>query len=86
LRSVKNNTVQEGDISHVQYVLATALIVGCTLPAFAEKGFYIVRGADNKCMVVETAPSATDTTVTRVGKNVYVTREVADTDMAVVCK
>jgi hypothetical protein len=26
------------------------------------------------------------TTVTRVGKNVYVTREEADQDMAVVCK
>ena len=68
------------------YVLATALIVGCTLPAFAEKGFYIVRGPDKKCTVVETAPSATETTVTRVGKNVYVTREEADQDMAVVCK
>ena len=55
-----------------KYVLATALIIGCTLPAFAEKGFYIVRGPDKKCMVVETAPSATETTVTRVGKNVYV--------------
>ena len=69
-----------------KYVLATALIIGCTLPAFAEKGFYIVRGPYKKCTVVETAPSATETTVTRVGKNVYVTREEADTDMAVVCK
>ena len=41
-----------------KYVLATALIVGFALPAFAEKGFYIVRGSDNKCTVVETAPSA----------------------------
>jgi hypothetical protein len=57
-----------------KYVLAAALIVGCTLPAFAEKGFYIVRGPDKKCMVVETPP--TETTV-RVGKNVYVTREEA---------
>ena len=31
-----------------KYVLATALIVGCTLPAFAEKGFYIVRGPDKE--------------------------------------
>jgi hypothetical protein len=30
--------------------------------------------------------SATETTVTRVGKNAYVTREEADADMAVVCK
>ena len=29
---------------------------------------------------------ATETTVTRVGKNIYVTREEAETDLAVVCK
>ena len=48
-----------------KYLVAAALIVGCTLPAFAEKGFYIVRGPDKKCVVVDTAP---ETTVTRVGK------------------
>ena len=69
-----------------KYVLTAALIVGCTLPAFAEKGFYIVRGPDKKCVVVDVAPAATETTVTRVGKNVYVTREEAEADMAVVCK
>jgi hypothetical protein len=69
-----------------KYVLAAALIIGCTLPAFAEKGFYVVRGPDNKCKVVDVAPSTTETTVTRVGKNVYVTRDEAEADMAVVCK
>ena len=39
-----------------KYVVAAALIVGCTLPAFAAKGFYIVRGPDKKCMVVDMAP------------------------------
>jgi hypothetical protein len=67
-----------------RYVLAAALIVGCTLPAFAEKkGFYIVRGPDKKCMVVETPP--TDITV-RIGKDVYTTQEEAEADVAVVCK
>ena len=69
-----------------KYVLTVALIIGCTLPAFAEKGFYIVRGADKKCTVVDTAPGATQTTVTRVGKNTYVTRQEAEADIAVVCK
>ena len=69
-----------------KYALVAALIVGSTLPAFAEKGFYIVRGPDKKCIVVDAAPSATETTVTRVGKNVYVTREEANADLAVVCK
>ena len=40
-----------------KYVVAAALIVGCTLPAFAAKGFYIVRGPDKKCTVVDVAPS-----------------------------
>jgi hypothetical protein len=29
-------------------------------------GFYIVRGPDKKCVVIDTAP---ETTITRVGKN-----------------
>ena len=70
-----------------KYVLAAALIVGCTLPAFAaEKGFYIVRGPDKKCIVVDVAPGATETKVERIGKDVYVTREEAEADVAVVCK
>ena len=42
--------------------------------------------SDKKCVVVETEPMATETTVTRVGKNIYVTREEAEADLAVVCK
>jgi hypothetical protein len=32
-----------------KYARAAALLVGCTFPAFAEKGFYVVRGPDRKC-------------------------------------
>jgi hypothetical protein len=71
---------------YLRHALVLALIVGCTAPAFAGKGFYIVRGPDKKCTVVETEPMATETTVTRVGKDVYVTREEAEADVAVVCK
>jgi hypothetical protein len=71
---------------YLKQALALALIVGCAAPAFAAKGFWVVRGADKKCVVVETEPMATDTTVTRVGKNIYVTREEAEADLAVVCK
>jgi hypothetical protein len=69
-----------------RYVLIAVLIAGCAFPAFAAKEFYIVRGSDNKCKVVDVAPSATDTTVTRIGKKTYVTREEADADVAVLCK
>jgi hypothetical protein len=41
---------------------------------------------DKKCAVVDTEPMATETTVTRVGKNICVTREEAEADLAVVCK
>ena len=50
------------------------------------KGFWIARGPDKKCVVVETEPMATETTVTRVGKDVYVTRDEAESDLAVVCQ
>jgi hypothetical protein len=69
-----------------RYALVFALTVACAAPAFAAKGFWIVRGPDKKCVVVETEPSATETTVTKVGKDVYVTREEAEADVAVVCK
>jgi hypothetical protein len=71
---------------YARYALALAVILGSVAPAFAAKAFYIVRGPDKKCTVVETEPSATETTVTRVGKDVYVTREEAEADLAVVCK
>jgi hypothetical protein len=71
---------------YLRHALTVALIVGCAAPAFAGKGFYIVRDPDKKCTVVETAPMATETTVTKIGKDVYVTREEAEADVAVVCK
>jgi hypothetical protein len=71
---------------YLKYALAGAVIVAATAPALAAKEFYIVRGPDKKCVVVETAPSATETTITKVGKDVYVTREEAEADVAVVCK
>jgi hypothetical protein len=69
-----------------RYAVTAALLLGFSAPLLAAEGFYIVRGPDRKCKVVATAPSATETTVTRVGKNMYVSREEADADMAVVCK
>jgi len=63
-----------------------ALIFAMASPAFAAKGFWVVRGPDKKVHSGRTEPSATETTVTRVGKNFYVTREEAESGMAVVCK
>lgn len=71
---------------YLRYALAAALIVSSAAPAFAAKGFWIVRGPDKECTVVEKEPSATETTITKVGKDVYVTREEAEADVAVVCE
>jgi hypothetical protein len=71
---------------YLRQVLAVAFVVGFAASAFAAQGFWIVRGPDKTCVVVETEPKATETTVTRVGKDVYVTREEAEADLAVVCK
>ena len=67
----------------LKYVLPVALLVGATAPAFAAE-FYIVRGSDQKCRIVETRP--TDKTITIVGDKAYVTRDEATKQMAVVCK
>ena len=67
----------------IKYVLSTALLLGATAPAFAAE-FYIVRGPDKKCQIVETRP--TDKTIVVVGDKTYVTRDEATKQMAVVCK
>jgi hypothetical protein len=51
-------------------------------PAFAN--WWIVRAADEKCLVVDIEPSGND--VTKVGKDVYQTREQAEADVKGLCK
>ena len=65
-----------------KYILALALSVGVVSPALAD--FYIVRGADKKCKVVETRP--TDKTVVVIGDKAYVTKAEAEKQVTVVCK
>jgi hypothetical protein len=60
------------------------VVLGFAAPAFAAEGYWIVRGADDECTVVETEPVESGT-ITKVGKDVYVTREEAEADIAVVC-
>jgi len=67
----------------IKYVLSTALLLGATAPAFAAE-FYIVRGPDKKCQIVETRP--TYKTMVVIGNKAYVTREEAQKQLAVVCK
>jgi hypothetical protein len=46
--------------------------------------YYIVRGPDKKCRVVEKRP--TEKTITVIGDRAYVTREEATKQVTVVCK
>ena len=65
-----------------KYILALALSVGVVSPALAD--FYIVRGPDKTCKVVETRP--TDKTIVVIGDKAYVTKAEAEKQVTVVCK
>jgi hypothetical protein len=67
----------------LKYLLAASIVVGSVAPALAAE-YFIVRGPDKKCKVVETRP--TDKTVTVIGDKAYVTKEEATKQVAVVCK
>jgi len=67
----------------LKYVLAASIVVGSVAPALAAE-YFIVRGADKKCKVVETRPA--DKTVVVMGDKAYVTRDEATKQLAVVCK
>lgn len=64
-------------------IISMALIFAATAPAFSAE-YFIVRGPDKKCKVVETRP--TDKTVVVVGDKAFVTRDEADRQVKVVCK
>lgn len=66
-----------------KYVLPLALLLGATAPAFAAE-YFIVRGPDQKCKVVQTRP--TDKTITVIGDKAYVSESEAQKQVAVVCK
>jgi hypothetical protein len=64
-------------------LLALAVIAGMSVPAFSEE-YYVVRGPDKKCKVVETKPA--DTTIVQVGPMAFVSRDKAESEMRVLCK
>ena len=65
------------------------LLIGVLMLAFADPAlanWWIVRAADEKCLVVDMEPSGNDKNVTKVGKDVYQTREQAEADVKKFCK
>jgi hypothetical protein len=67
---------------YYKFLLATLILLAFADPAFAN--WWIVRSADEKCLVVDIEPSGKD--VTKVGNDVYQTREEAEADVKGLCK
>jgi hypothetical protein len=65
-----------------KFPVLTVILFALADPAFAN--WWIVRAADEKCLVVDIEPSGKD--VTKVGKDVYQTREQAEADVKGLCK
>ena len=63
----------------LKYVLAGSLMVAFAVPAVAADEYYIVRGPDKKCTVVDTKPTTTTTTI--VGNGTYKTKTEAEAGM-----
>ena len=67
----------------LKYALLAVGAVAVASPAFAQE-YFIVRGPDKSCRVVETRP--TEKTVVVLGDRAYVTRDEAERQVKVVCK
>ena len=61
-----------------------ALLLALPSPALAN--WWIVRSSDKKCLVVDIEPTGKDKRVTKIGKEVYLTREEAEADVMRLCK
>ena len=67
----------------IKYVLTATILLGSVTAASAAE-YFIVRGPDKKCKVVEKRP--TEKTVVVIGERAYVSREEATKQVKVVCK
>jgi hypothetical protein len=66
-----------------KYIIAAGLAVIASTPVMAQE-YYIVRGPEKDCRIVESRP--TDTTIVQVGPLAFKTRDEAEREIRVVCK
>jgi hypothetical protein len=66
--------------------LAAVVAAISTSGAMAAEYYVVQEKATKKCKVVETRPSATETTWIQVGHAAFKTREEADKQVTVICK
>jgi hypothetical protein len=64
------------------FLVLGALVVTAA-PALADE-YYVVRGPDRECRVVETRPA--DTTIVQIGPVAFATREEAERERVVLCE
>jgi hypothetical protein len=66
-----------------KFILAAGFALVASAPAMAQE-YYIVRGPEKDCRIVESRP--TDTTIVQVGPLAFKTRDEAEREIRVVCK
>jgi hypothetical protein len=66
-----------------KYILAAGLVIAASTPVMAQE-YYIVRGPEKDCRIVDSRP--TDTTIVQVGPLAFKTRDEAEREIRVVCK
>ena len=67
----------------IKHILAATIVLGSVNVASAAE-YFIVRGPDKKCQIVDKRPA--DTTMVVIGNKAYVSREEAQKELTVVCK
>lgn len=58
----------------MQIALAGAMLVATALPALAQTTFFVVRGPDRHCQVVDQRPTTKEMTVVNPNGTTYTTR------------
>ena len=69
---------------NIRTILLGATLVALTVPAFADTDYYIVRGPDRHCQVVDQRPVEKDMTIVGPNGVTYHTRTEAMTAMKTV--
>jgi hypothetical protein len=83
MTSKKMEELKKEDLMSLKYILAGSLVFTFVSPTLAATEFYIVRGPDKKCEVVETKPTTSTTVI--VGNKAYTTRKEAEAQLTTVC-
>jgi hypothetical protein len=68
------------------YGLALTAVLLVALPDPSLANWWIVRSSDKQCLVVDIEPTGKDKSVTKIGKEVYLTREEAEAEAKQLCK